>query len=84
MTFSLIFWSIAAVAMLIVLPVVMIRGMVDHFRTRPSERRGSGGISAGIGAALHELDRIIARPSVEHHVDTEQRVLKREDDQGGE
>jgi hypothetical protein len=84
MTFSLVFWSIAAVVVLIVLPIAMIRGMVQHFHTRPSERRGSGGISAGIGAALHELDRMIARPSVEHQVDTEQRVLKRENDQGGD
>lgn len=83
MTFSLIFWSIAAAAMFIVLPIVMIRSMVQHLRTPASKRPGSGGVSAGVGAALRELDRMIARPSVEHQVDTEQRVLKREDDQGG-
>jgi hypothetical protein len=84
MSFQLVFWSIAALAMLVIVPIAMIWSMVDHFRTRPSERRGSGGISAGIGAALQELDRIMARPSVENQLETEQHVLKREDDQGGD
>jgi len=84
MSFKIIFWSVAAIAMLVVLPVVMIWSMVDHFRTRGSERTGTGGISAGIGASLRELDRLIARPSVEHHIDMEQRILKREDDSGND
>jgi hypothetical protein len=84
MRFQLVFWSLAALAMFVIVPIVMIRGMLDHFRTRASERPGSGGISAGIGAALQELDRIMTRPSVEHQVDTEQQILKREDDKGGD
>ena len=84
MTFQAVFWSLAAIAMLVALPVAMIWSMVEHFRTRPSDRKGSGGISAGIGAALHELDRMVARPSVEHQVETEQRVLKREDGKCGD
>lgn len=84
MTFQLIFWSVLAVAMIVGLPIVLIWTMVDHFRGRGSDRSGSGGISAGIGAAMQELDRIMTRPSIEHQVDTEQSVLKREDDSGGE
>ncbi|HEX3600741.1 MAG TPA: hypothetical protein VHU84_11400 [Lacipirellulaceae bacterium] len=81
-TLQLIFWSIVAVVMLVVLPIVMVLGMVNHFRTRPSERPGSGALSAGIGAAMQELDRIMARPSIEHQVEIEQQVLRREDDSG--
>ena len=83
MTFQVIFWSVLAVAMLVGLPIVLVWTMVDHFRGRGSERRGSGGISAGIGAAMQELDRLMTRPSVEHQIETEQPVLKREDDSGG-
>jgi hypothetical protein len=78
-----IFWSILAVAMLVGLPIVLVWSMVDHFRGRASERRGSGGISAGIGAAMQELDRLMNRPSVEQQIEAEQPVLKREDDSGG-
>jgi hypothetical protein len=84
MMFQTIFWSIAAVAVLVVLPIVMIWSMVDHLRTRGSEKVGSGGISAGIGAAMQELDRLMARPSVEHQIEAEQHVSEREDDKGGD
>jgi hypothetical protein len=83
MSFQLIFWSIAAVVVLIILPVVMILSMVEHLRTRGSEKVGSGGISAGIGAAMQELDRLMARPSVEHQIEAEQHAWEREDDKGG-
>ena len=82
MSIQLIFWSLAAVVAIVVVPIAMIWSMVDHFRGRGSQRAGSGGISAGIGASLQELDRLMARPSVEHQVEAEQRVLKREDDSG--
>lgn len=84
MTFQALFWSIAAVAVLIILPIAMIWGMIDHFRKSGSERVGSGGISAGIGAAMQELDRLMTRPSVEHQIESEQHVSKREDDKGGD
>ena len=82
MTLELIFWSIIAVLALVVIPISMIWSMVDHLRGRGSHRTGSGGVSAGIGSALQELDRIMTRPSVEHKVETENRVLAREDDSG--
>lgn len=79
-----IFWSIAAIVGLVVAPIAMIVTAVAHFRTRASERPSSGSLTAGVGAALQEIDRLSARPSVEHQVELEHRTLKREDDAGGE
>lgn len=73
-----------AIAMLVILPIVFVKSMIDYFRGRGSQREGSGGISAGIAGAMQELDRIISRPSVEHKIETEQPVLKREDDSGSD
>jgi hypothetical protein len=83
-TIQLLFWLLVAILVLVVLPIVMAWSVVQHFRGRGSQRTGSGGVSAGIGAALQELDRLVARPSIEHQIDSEQRVLKREDDSGDE
>jgi hypothetical protein len=84
MSFQLIFWSIAALAIVIAIPVVLVWTIVEHLRSKGSERRSGGGISTGVGAAMQELDRLVARPSVEHQVETEHPVLKREDDAGGD
>ena len=84
MTLQLLFWSLLAVFVLVVMPIVLVWTMVDHLRGRGSQRSGSGGISAGIGAAMQELDRLVARRSIEHQVDTEKQVLKRDDDSDGE
>jgi hypothetical protein len=70
---------VAAVA-LIALPIAMIWSMVVHFRTPPSKRRAGGSTSTGVGAALQELDRLLARPSIEHTVQS-QKELPRRDDQ---
>jgi hypothetical protein len=83
-TFQTVFWIGMAIVMLVVLPIVFVVAMIDHFRGRGSQRKGSGGISAGIAGAMRELDRIVTRPSVEHMIETEQPVLKREDDSGGD
>lgn len=71
-----------AVAMLVIVPIVLVKTMVDYFHGRGSQREGSGGVSAGIGSAMQELDRLLARPSAEHKIETEQPILKREDDSG--
>jgi hypothetical protein len=73
-----------AIAFLVFLPIMFVKMMVDYFRGRGSQRQGSGGISAGIAGAMQELDRIVSRPSVEHKIETEQPVLKREDDSGND
>ncbi len=82
MKLRLIYWSFLAVVVLVVVPIVLVRTMVDHFRGRGSLRSGSGGILAGVGAALRELDHLVVRPSVEHQVETEQPVLKQDDSDG--
>jgi hypothetical protein len=84
MTLRLIFWSILAVVTLVILPILLIWTMINHLRGRGSERRGTGGITAGIAGAMQELDRITTRPSVEHKVEAERPILKREDDSDGE
>jgi hypothetical protein len=83
MSLQLLFWSILAVATFL-MPIVLIRASIDHLRGRGSERSGTGGISAGIGAALQELDRLTARPSIEHQLEIERPTLKREDDSGSD
>ena len=79
-----IFWLVLAIAVLVGIPVALVWTMVDYFRGKGSDRRGSGGITAGIGAAMQELDRIVSRPSVEHQVETEHQTLRREDDAGSD
>ena len=69
-------------AVIIGVPAMLIWSMIDHTRTRASERPGSGSMTAGIGAAMQELDRLMARPSAEHIEEAENPVLKREDDSG--
>ena len=84
MTFQAIFWTFLAVAMLIVVPAAMVWTLVDHLRGKGSDRQGSGSFTSGIAGAMQELDRLMTRPSIEHQVETENRVLKREDDAGDE
>lgn len=85
MTFQTILLSIAAVAFLVGIPVVIVWSFVDFVRGRGSERRsGGGGVSSFVGAGLQEIDRLLARPSVEHQIEAETQIQKREDDADGE
>jgi hypothetical protein len=83
-TLQAIFWMAMAIAFLVFLPIIFVKMMIDYFRGRGSQRKGSGGISAGVAGAMQELDRLISRPSAEHTIETEQPVLKREDDSGND
>jgi hypothetical protein len=85
MTLEALFWIILGIGTLVLVPIMMVWSIIDYSRGRGSERRGgSGTISAGIGAAMQEIDRIMSRPSIEHQIEVEHRTLKREDDTGGD
>jgi hypothetical protein len=84
MNYQLTIWLIVAVTVFIIMPIWVAFGIWKHGLSwqrndKDGQRRGS----AGIGNALMELDRLVARPSVEFTVEAERPVLKREDDQGG-
>lgn len=81
---------IIAVAILffIVLPIYGLVSLFRYLRLPPAERRrrreqarsSTGG--AMIGGAFEAIDKIV-RPSVEHRIETEQKIVK-EDEKGGE
>jgi hypothetical protein len=77
-----VFWLVLAVLMLVGIPITLVCTMVSYFRGKGSERRGSGGFTAGVAAAMQELDRLMARPSAEHKAEAENPVVRREDDSG--
>lgn len=81
MTILQILGVIAGLAMLIGVPAVMIWAAVDHQRRRPSERRG-GNSGPGIGGAMIELDRLVARPSAEHVVEAQTPIVRQADEDG--
>lgn len=85
MAIKTILLSIAAVAVLVVMPIVMVWAVVDYIRGKGRQRRSGGGsVSGFVGAGLQEIDRLMARPSIEHQIEVENQVLKREDDAGGD
>lgn len=79
-----IIWTAMAIVVCVILPICMVIGASQHLRggsRRKGGRRASGG---SVGNALQELDRIVARPSIECTIEAETPILKREDDQGGD
>ncbi len=72
--------AIVASMALIAIPAAMIWSMIVHFRTPASKRPSGGSRSSAVGAALLELDRLAARPSIEHTVEA-QRQQPRFDEQ---
>jgi hypothetical protein len=54
------------------------------FLRNPYRSLGRGKATGAVGGALQELDRLLARPSVEHKIEVEQKIQKRDDDIGGE
>jgi hypothetical protein len=67
----------------IVAPIALVLTIIDAIRHKASDRpSGGGGISNMVGAAMLEADRLLARPSIEHQIETENPVLEREADDG--
>jgi hypothetical protein len=86
MTVEKIFWVAMAVLVLVVLPIAMIvtawRNLRSAKKEMPDKQRERTRMA--IGNALQELDRLVARPSVEFTVEAERPIVKREDDKGGD
>jgi hypothetical protein len=82
MTLQQILAVVVGLTVLIGTPVAIIWTIIDHIRNPRAKNRGSGSMTAGIGAAMQELDRLMARPSAEHTIEAERPILKREDDGG--
>jgi hypothetical protein len=83
MTFQIILLLIAAFATFVVAPIALLWTFIDGMKRKASDRPGGGGgISNAVGGAMLELDRILARPSVEHQIEAQTPIVKREDDDG--
>jgi hypothetical protein len=54
-----------------------------YYRT-PSSAKPKSKTSAGVGNALQELDRLLARPSIEYRQEIEHTTQPCDDDQAGE
>jgi hypothetical protein len=71
--------ALALLAIAVVLPVVMVRGLIQMYH----DRDRTGTISSGIAGMMTEFDRVV-RPSVQHIVEAKESVTFHEDDIGGE
>jgi len=82
-TAKAIFWIVMAILVVVVLPIWMVISVRQHLGEREGdESRRPGGVA--VGNALQELDRLVARPSVEYTIEAEKFMLKRDDDRGGD
>ena len=73
---------VAAIVMLVMF-VAVVYWLVSFLRhPYGSMHRGKG--TGAAGGVFQELDRLLARPSVEHKIEAEQKIQKRDDDIGGE
>jgi hypothetical protein len=69
---------VALIAVAIVLPAFMVRGVISMYRDK--DRTGS--FSSGIAAVMTELDRVV-QPSVQHVIEVKDEK-SHENDIGGE
>lgn len=72
-------FAIVMLSILLGAPFVWLLSFVRH----PYSSMARGRSTAAVGNILQEIDRLIARPSVEHKVETEQTTHNR-DDAGGQ
>jgi hypothetical protein len=70
---------VVVLAAFIILPIVMVRGLIQMRRAEG----GSGSISGGVAGMMTEVDRLV-RPSVEQVLQVKESAELREDDAGGE
>ena len=70
---------VAVLATTVVVPIIMVRGLIQRYR----DKDRTGTISSGIAGMMTELDRVV-RPSVQHVVEVKESVASHEDDIGGE
>jgi hypothetical protein len=83
MSFKIILLLIFAFVTFVVGPIALVWTFIDGMRRKASDRpSGGGGISSFVGAGLQEVDRLLARPSIEHQIETENPVLEKESDDG--
>jgi hypothetical protein len=71
--------AVASLAIMVVLPVFMVRGLVQMYR----DKNRSSTLSSAIAGSLMGID-LVVRPSVEHVMEAKQSVESHEDDIGGE
>ena len=67
------------VAVVILLPIAMVRGLVEIYR----DKNRSGGISGAVGGMMTELDRVV-RPSAQHVIEVKESARSKEDDIGSD
>lgn len=83
MSFQVVFLLVIAFLTFVVGPIALVWTFIDGMRRKASDRpSGGGGISSFVGAGLQEVDRLLARPSIEHQIDIENTVLEKESDDG--
>jgi hypothetical protein len=84
MTVKAAFWFAMAIVVVVVLPAFMVASVRQRLREkkRGDQGRRPGGVA--VGNALQELDRLVARPSVEYTIEAERPILRRDDDRGGD
>jgi hypothetical protein len=70
--------AVASLAVIVVLPVVMLRGLIAIYR----DKERSGTFSSAIGGSMAELDRVV-RPSAQYVIETKESGKLHEDDIGG-
>ena len=71
--------TVASQVIIVVLPIFMVRGLIQMYR----DKDRSGTFSSVIAGSMMGIDFVV-RPSVKHVIEAKQSVESHEDDIGGE
>ena len=71
------------VAVLIFMLVAIPASMVSHLR-RPRSQRNKHRAGSAVGNALQDLDKLVARPSIEYQIEAEHFVQRADDEKAGD